>query len=766
MSELNLTWSESAKIDAHAGELYLAHRDASMRWTDRMFAGLMVIQWLAAIVAAVWISPYTWFGLESSIHPHLWGAVVFGGAIAVMPIYLAWRAPGHTLTRHVIAISQMLFGSLLIHLTGGRIETHFHVFGSLAFLAFYRDWRVLIVGTIVVALDHFVRGMWWPMSVFGSNDAGNWRWLEHASWVVFIDVFLITLAHRGNRELRELTARQAETEMTRRDIEATVVERTRELEVAKAMADAASQAKTEFLANMSHEIRTPLTAILGYCDILHEDGIVDQAPPQRIQTIYTIRRAGEHLLTIINDVLDLSKIEAGKLQTERVETPLPHVLIEIESLMRPRMVSKRLELRTLLATAIPDRIISDPTRIRQILFNLVGNAVKFTNKGHVSICASVVPTNGKSKLRIEVEDTGAGMTPEQVASLFDPFTQGDPSVSRRFGGTGLGLTISRRLAMMMGGDVWLDFSTPGKGSRFVLELPLEVAPDSRYVCDLSALSVPTPGLVIERPCTLKGRILLAEDSEDNQHLISFHLSRAGAEITIAENGKVALQKMQDAIANHQSFDLLLSDMQMPEMDGYTLVRTLRAQGNSIPIIALTANAMSEDRDRCLAAGCNGYATKPINKVSLIAACSEWIEKTRGDARLSDNGTATADASEDTMTNVLISELADDPEMAELAARFALNLEPKVSSMTEHLINNRLDELAHLAHQIKGAGGGYGYPEISDAARQVEQAARSTTDPDTLQQAVRELSELCQRAIAGSRSSTTASAGAMMEEKSP
>jgi len=759
MSELSLTWSESAKIESYARELYLSHRDKSMQWTDRMFAGLMLIQWLAAISAAIWISPYTWFGVESSIHPHVWGAIVFGGTITALPIYLAWRAPGHVLTRHVIAVSQMLFGSLLIHLTGGRIETHFHIFGSLAFLAFYRDWRVLIVGTTVVAFDHFFRGIWWPMSVFGSNDAGNWRWLEHAGWVAFIDVFLITLAHRGNRELQELTSRQAETEMTRRNVEATVVQRTRELEQAKAMADAASQAKTEFLTNMSHEIRTPLTAILGYCDILHEDGIVEQAPPRRIQTIQTIRRAGEHLMTVINDVLDLSKIEAGKLQTEQIETPLPHVLIEIESLMRPRMSGKGLELRTLLATAVPDRIISDPTRIRQILFNLVGNAVKFTEQGHVLLRSLVVPTNGISKLRIEVEDTGTGMTPEQIGSLFDPFTQCDASVTRKYGGTGLGLTISRRLAMMLGGDVWLDYSSPGEGSRFVLELPLIAAPDCRYVYDLTAFSTPTPDLVTTPLTTLTGRILLAEDNEDNQQLISFHLSRAGADVTVAENGKVALEKLKEAVANGHPFDLLLSDMQMPEMDGYTLTRALRASGQSIPIIALTANAMSEDRDRCLNAGCSGYATKPINKAILIATCREWIEKSKAVADATETGMTKAEPSNDATRDVLISELADDPEMAELAARFAQNLGPKVSSMTAHLINNRLDEVAHLAHQLKGSGGGYGYPSISDAARQVEQAVRTTKDLEQIQQAVRELSELCQRAMAGSDSQPNVSASA-------
>ena len=407
-------------VEARTEVLYQCSRDSTMRWTDRLFAYLMMFQWLACILSAAWISPLTWIGTQSRIHPHIWTAIFAGGAICALPVILAWQFPGRVVTRHCIAISQMLFGALLIHLTGGRVETHFHVFGSLAFLAFYRDWRVLITGTVIVTLDHVVRGMWWPMSVFGDGIVNPFRWMEHAGWVVFMDIFLITVAIRSNRELRIMAGREAELSVVRLAIEATIAERTSELAEAKLLADAANQSKSEFLANMSHEIRTPLTG-LHFWDIVNffaTKAILESAPQNRIATIQTIHRAGEHLLTVINDVLDLSKIEADKLSTEKIETRLPSVLVEVDSLVRPRVMSKGVELRTVLDTPVPDRIISDPTRLRQILVNLIGNAVKFTEKGHIAVRVRVTRSSSGNQLRVEVEDTGAGMTDEQVNLLF------------------------------------------------------------------------------------------------------------------------------------------------------------------------------------------------------------------------------------------------------------------------------------------------------------------------------------------------------------
>lgn len=764
MSELNLSPADAEKIEQRTDELYHAQSDSQVRWTDDLFAGLMFVQWLACIAAALWISPHTWIGEHSQVHPHVWGATVFGGLIASLPVLLAWQLPGKIITRHVIAVAQMLFGALLIHLTGGRIETHFHVFGSLAFLAFYRDWRVLLTGTFIVAMDHFVRGVWYPLSVFGDADSVWWRWMEHAGWVAFMDLFLLVVVNRSNHELRLIARRQAEMDAIQMAIEATVIERTRELAEAKCLADSASHAKSQFLANMSHEIRTPLTSILGYCDILHDDGLAEGAPPKRLQTIRTIRRAGEHLLTVINDILDLSKIEAGQLRTEQIETSLPRILVEVDTLMRPRITAKGVDLKMALVTSIPDRIISDPTRLRQILLNLVGNAAKFTSIGVITVRVRVDRSSAEGQLRIEVEDTGAGMTPEQAAPLFRPFIQADASVTRRHGGTGLGLNISRRLARMMGGDVRLDYSEPGRGSRFVLELPLMTLEQSLPVHDLSAFTQSADSLH-EAPAVIKGRILLAEDGEDNQHLISFHLTRAGAEIEIAENGLIALEMLKAAEAKGKPYDLLLTDMQMPEMDGYTLARTLRSEGYTLPIVALTAHAMADDRRKCLEAGCDDYATKPIVKFALLATCHRWLEKARLAAQIATMDAAVAAAPAVTpgpvsapgpapvldasvSYKVLKSEYGDDELMAPLVKKFVSNLEPKIQQLNDYLINNRLDELARLAHQLKGSGGGYGFPTISEAAKKVEHQAKSEPEIEKIQAVVAELTCLCRQAIAG------------------
>ncbi len=257
-----------------ASVLAQRHEQRSHARTDRMFATLLVVQWLAGIVAAIWISPRAWSGLDSSTHPHVWAAVLLNGLIISVPLALILFEPGKALTRHVVAMAQMLTSATLIHLTGGRIETHFHVFGSLAFLAFYRDWRVLMTASTVVAADHFLRGLYWPQSAYGVLVASPWRWLEHAGWVVFEDVILVRACVQGRREIWQVAVRTAELESTNATIEQTVVERTAalraseaELHRAKEAAEAASRAKSEFLANMSHEIRTPMNGIIGMTEL-------------------------------------------------------------------------------------------------------------------------------------------------------------------------------------------------------------------------------------------------------------------------------------------------------------------------------------------------------------------------------------------------------------------------------------------------------------------------------------------------------------------
>ncbi|NUQ62989.1 MAG: CHASE domain-containing protein [Pirellulales bacterium] len=394
-------------------------------------------------------------------------------------------------------------------------------------------------------------------------------------------------------------------------------------------AEAATRAKSEFLANMSHEIRTPMTAILGFADVLlGEAG--DNAPPHRVEAIRTIQRNGDHLLRLINDILDLSKIEAGKLDIERITCSPAQVLSDVVSLMRVRADAKGLPLALEYDGAVPETIQSDPLRLRQILVNLVGNAVKFTEKGRVRVVARLLRSAaGTTMLQVDVVDTGIGMSRQQIAELFRPFHQADSSTTRKFGGTGLGLTISKRLAEMLGGDLAAR-SELGKGSTFCVTVATGDLEGVRFVAGPQAAPVQSRQAGSPQgvpPFSAGCRVLFAEDGIDNQRLIAFLLTRAGAKVTLAENGRIACDEALGAEANGEPFDIILMDMQMPVMDGYEATRRLRAEGYQGPIIALTAHAMSGDRQKCLDAGCNDYATKPVDHRRLLATLAEWTART-------------------------------------------------------------------------------------------------------------------------------------------
>jgi len=425
-------------------------------------------------------------------------------------------------------------------------------------------------------------------------------------------------------------------------------------------AQSATRAKSDFLANMSHEIRTPLTAILGYTDLLDEIETAQNAGAavaarglgaagaagngaspgavgmQRAEAVRVIRRSGQHLLGVIDDILDLSKIEAGKMAVESIEVSLPALLLEVESLLLPRCTGKGLTFALRLDTPVPERILSDPLRVRQMLMNLAGNAVKFTEAGGVTLAARVeaapdadtaaaADANAapQGTLVLSIEDSGPGLNSEQAARLFEPFSQADASVTRRHGGSGLGLVLCRRFARLLGGEVQLVRSAPGQGSEFALRLPLLAVRGARRLTDLRALATPAGGRGAALP-SLAGRILLAEDGTDNQRLIAFILRKAGATVDVAAHGRLALVLLEQAEAAGLPYDLLLTDMQMPEMDGYTLARTLRERGSRLSIVALTAHAMATDEARCLAAGCDAYATKPIDRLGLLEVCANWL----------------------------------------------------------------------------------------------------------------------------------------------
>ncbi len=932
------TTGEPTNLNAIDLQLAEHYRSIHIR-TDRMFACLMVLQWIGGVVMALFISPRTWIGSQSELHPHVMMALFGGGLLAFMPIVMAIFIPGRRLTRWVISCSQVLFSSLLIHLSGGRIETHFHIFGSLAFLAAYRDPSVLAPATLITAIDHLVRGIWWPQSVFGVATASQWRWLEHAAWVLFEVVLLLIIIRQSAKEMKSLASQTVELDdalkraeaseklfkegfkqtamgmavknldgsyrqlndrycqitgysrdelskkryqeithpddislhtnameqlangqrssfqidkrylhkeghavwvrltlslvlndqgqpdhliaaaqditeeraaqeqisklslvasKTRHSViiagpdgliqwvndgftnltgytpdeaigckpgdllqgpdtdrdtirlirervrdkkgvsveilnyhrdgrsywisleidpvfnldgelthfmatQADISERKRraaDLENATKAAEAANLAKSQFLANMSHEIRTPLNGILGFTEILLRDRVTEDELEEHLQTI---RRSGKHLLGLINDILDISKIEADQMTIEKIPCSPQQLLSEVVSVLRVGAMEKGIGLDYRWEGVIPETITSDTYRFKQLLMNLVGNAIKFTDQGSVLIVARIEGSDDLTNIVVEIRDTGIGIPQEKLDAVFRPFVQADDTVTRKYGGTGLGLTICKKIVEALDGSLSVS-STVGRGTTFVVRIPTgELVFGDGYVqsgqpagadlkigtgaaCDLSDLFV-----------------LVVDDGDTNRKLIRLLLERNGAKVRLAENGQVAVD-----MAAQAEFDVILMDMQMPVLDGYSATKKIRQLGFEGPVIALTAHAMKGDREKCEQAGCTGYLAKPVDADQLYAVLEEYC-----------NVSSVVELPSDPIRSLLPTE---DQEIREIVAEFLEALETKVVEMQNAREQEDMDKLHQLAHWLKGAAGTVGFSCFTEPAATLEQMA--------------------------------------------
>jgi signal transduction histidine kinase/DNA-binding response OmpR family regulator len=492
-----------------------------------------------------------------------------------------------------------------------------------------------------------------------------------------------------------------------------------ELRTAQHEAEAASRAKTDFLTNMSHEIRTPMNAILGFTELLQRGYQRDDRDLHRHLNI--IHSSGKHLLELINDVLDLAKVESGRLELETNQCQVHGIVREVVAMLSIQASKKNISLRFNCRGQIPEIVTTDPGRLRQTITNLVGNAIKFTEKGEVSVTLELRLVGNRRVMALDVADTGIGLAEEKLESIFDPFVQAEASTTRRFGGSGLGLTISRRFARAMGGDIVVQ-SQLGTGSLFSFTFDPGSLQGVRMLSSREAVAYEqsrneNQGAWEFPPC----HVLVVDDGDANRELVRVVLQRAGIRVSEAQNGEEALR-----IAEQERLDAILMDMQMPVMDGYTATRGLRSRGIQTPIVAMTAHAMAGVERDIVAAGCTGYLAKPVTIEVLLGTLAglvggrrshlEPLKVGRTEPILMDEG-----RSDDLAP--LISRWADDPELHSVARTFAMQVPEKLRAMDRALGVRDFATLALLAHWLKGSGGTAGFPDFTAPAKLLEDLAR-------------------------------------------
>jgi signal transduction histidine kinase/ActR/RegA family two-component response regulator len=598
-----------------AAELFGGQWQNIIRHTDFLFSWLMICQWIFAIGIAIWLSPLTWSGVNSQIHPHVWIAIFIGGLITSVPVLLARTQPGKTLTRHVIAIGQMLMSALLIHLTGGRIETHFHVFGSLAILAFYRDWRVLVSGSAVVVADHLLRGIFIPESVYGVLYAPVWRSFEHAGWVAFEVTFLIIAIRKSLSEMHAVAEQQAKLETVKENIERTVEERTAELTreiIERRQTEAKLRASEEQLmqsqkmeavgrlaGGVAHDFNNLLTVIQGYCGMSLQS--MEPGHPLR-KNSEEILQAADRASALTRQLLAFSRKQV--LQPRVLD--LNEVVHGMEKMLR-RLIGEDVELLTTFETALGS-VRADPGQIEQVIMNMAINARDAMPRGgKLTIRTANILIDQKTSFRnraldagdyvmLAISDTGVGMGEEVKAHLFEPFftTKG---VGK---GTGLGLATCYGIICQSDGDVRV-YSEPGSGTTFKIYLPRTNAmPESAPRPDSDNLPRGTESL------------LVVEDDKAVRKMIVTALRQCGYRIQQAGSPTEALPLLENDI----HFDLVITDVIMPQMSGKQLYDHIKARAPEMKVLFIS-----------------GYTDDILASSGVLEDGASFLEKPFSPARL-------------------------------------------------------------------------------------------------------------------------------------